>query len=473
MSLVEDSATAKLAKPPVKREVRRVADVAAEKLADLARARSVDDAGAGWVADFRARGLKQFETAGFPARLAEAWRHTDLRKLRESTFVDPPEGTDAGDLIDDYSIGDAAAIELVFVDGRLDPQRTRCSEVRGVLVQSLAEALKGDLLEGPLGSLADREVNPFVALNDANVGDGAVVTIDEDATIDKPIHLLFLSTGGNKEAATVSHPRTFVVAAKGATATLVETYAGRPGTTYLTNAVTEIIVGEGCDLDHVKLNRESDAAFHVATMEVHLAAEAKWVSHSGTLAGGLTRNDLNVTLAGEGCYPTLNGLVIGTGASHADNHTLLRHNVPNCQSYELYKHVMEDRSTGVFKGKIYVAQDAQKTDAVQNSRSLLLSDEARMNSQPALEIYADDVKCTHGSTTGPLDDGAIFYLNSRGVDLDMSRRLLTYAFAADVTRRIKVAAVRERIEAFMARQHGLPTDFRIQELAEATEDVVF
>ena len=477
MSLVQDSPTAKLAKPPIRKETRRAADVAADALADAARGPRAGDV-AEWVVAFRKAGLDRFEEVGFPPRLAEAWRHTDLRKLKGTNFVPGRAEADVGDLIDDYSLSGDAAVELVFVDGLYQPDdRSRNPDVAGVTVRQLAEVLSGGELDGKLGQLAQRHVSPFTALNDANLLDGAVIAIDAGAAVEKPIHLLFLSTGGTDGEggghATVSHPRTYVTAGEKAKATLVETYAGRPGATYLTNAVTEIVAGAGSNLDHVKLNRESVHAFHIALMEVHLGGNGVWTSHSGTLTEGLTRNDLNVTLAGPDAYATLNGLVIGTGRGHADNHTLLRHMVPDCRSYELYKHVMEDRSTGVFKGKIYVAQDAQKTDAVQNSRTLLLSDEARMNSQPALEIYADDVKCTHGSTTGPLDDGAIFYLNSRGVDPDMSRRLLTYAFAADVTRRIKVAAVRERIEAFMARQHGLPTDFRIQELAEATEGVVF
>ena len=187
----------------------------------------------------------------------------------------------------------------------------------------------------------------------------------------------------------------------------------------------------------------------------------------------MTRNDVNVHLDGPAASCILNGVVLLDGEQHCDNHTLLDHQHPDCPTYELYKHVLDDQATGLFKGQIYVAQIAQKTDSKQNSRTLLLSDAAQMMSQPALEIYADDVKCTHGSTTGPLDEGAVFYLNSRGVSTEMSRRLLMYAFAADVTRRIKVAPLRQRVEDYMAKQHGLPTDFRIQDLAGATEDVVF
>ncbi len=194
------------------------------------------------------------------------------------------------------------------------------------------------------------------------------------------------------------------------------------------------------------------------------------ISHyAATLGGRLTRNDLNVVMAGEGADATLNGLVIVGKEQHCDNHTLLDHAAAHCPSHELYKHVLNDRASCVFKGKILVRPDSQKTDSKQSSKSLLLSDDAQMNSQPALEIYADDVKCTHGSTTGPVDEEMVFYLRSRGVGLDAARHLLTYAFAADITRRIKVEPVRRRLEDFLAAQHGLPRDLRITDLGEHDE----
>ena len=225
-----------------------------------------------------------------------------------------------------------------------------------------------------------------------------------------------------------------------------------------------MVVGPGSSIDHNKLQQESLAAFHVSATQARLARGARLVSHNTTLGGRLTRNDVNVSLAGQGSDATLNGLVIIGGQQHVDNHTLLDHVEPNCPSHELYKHVLDGRATAVFKGKILVRQAAQKTDSKQTSKTLLLSDDAYMNSQPALEIYADDVKCTHGSTTGPVDEDMVFYLRTRGVSLEAARHLLTYAFAADVTRRIRVAPVRRRIEDYMATQHGLPQDLRISDL---------
>ncbi len=193
------------------------------------------------------------------------------------------------------------------------------------------------------------------------------------------------------------------------------------------------------------------------------------MSHSASIGSKLTRNDLNVMLNGEYADATLNGLVLISGDQHVDNHTLLRHEKANCPSHELYKHVLDGNATGIFKGKIFVQKDAQKTDSKQTSKSLLLSNDAYMNSQPALEIYADDVKCTHGSTIGPVDEEMIFYLRSRGISLEAARHLLTYAFAADITRRIRVEPVRRRIEEFMAAQHGLPQDLRITDLGSHDE----
>jgi Fe-S cluster assembly protein SufD len=224
-------------------------------------------------------------------------------------------------------------------------------------------------------------------------------------------------------------------------------------------------------VDHCKLQQEGRDAFHVATMQVNLGRGAKFVSHSASIGSKLTRNDLNVILAGEGADATLNGLVLIGGNQHVDNHTLLDHAFSNCPSHELYKHVLSDRATGVFKGKILVRQAAQKTDSKQTSKALMLSDDAVMNSMPALEIYADDVKCTHGSSSGPVDEDQVFYLRTRGVGLEAARHLMTYAFAADITRRIRVEPVRRRLEEYMAAQHGLPLDLRITDLGAHDEAV--
>jgi Fe-S cluster assembly protein SufD len=259
-----------------------------------------------------------------------------------------------------------------------------------------------------------------------------------------------------------------IVAEENVEAQIVESYAGLTGV-YFTNAVTEVVVGRDCRIDHCRLQQESPQAYHVSTTQIKLDANANFISHAANVGGKLVRNDLNCTLDGEHADATLNGLNILGADQHCDNHTLLRHEKANCPSHELYKYVLNGKATGVFKGKIFVQKDAQKTNSKQTSKSLLLSDDATMDAMPALEIYADDVKCTHGSTTGPVDEDMVFYLRSRGVSLDAARHLLSYAFAADVTRRIRVAPVRVRLEDFMAAQHGLPQDLRITDLGQHDE----
>ena len=336
---------------------------------------------------------------------------------------------------------------------------------------SLSQALQidGPFVEKHLSKYAAIDENPFVALNTGFVREGAVIFVPKNTTVEGPIHLLF-ATVANGEP-TVTYPRVLIVVEENAEVAVVETYTGEGSASYLTNAVTEVVAAPSSRIDHCKLQQETADAFHVSTVAATLGARAKFVTQSATLGAKLTRNDVNVTLDGEYADATMNGLVLLDGNRHCDNHTRLDHAKPNCPSHELYKHVLADKSTGVFKGKILVRKDSQKTDSKQTSKSLLLSDDAVMNSMPALEIYADDVKCTHGSTTGPMDEEQLFYLRSRGIEKEAARHLMTYAFAADITRRIRVEPVRARIENFMAAQHGLPLDLRINDLGGSDDAV--
>jgi Fe-S cluster assembly protein SufD len=404
---------------------------------------------------------------GFPNSKQEAWRWTNVSELAKTDFA-LARRADARNLKNRFSFGKQAAAEIVFVNGHFSPELSDLSGLpRGVQVSSLAEAIEKSpaVVQKHLGKHAKIGANPFVALNQGFLADGAFVHIARGALVERPLHLLFL--GVPAVGPTACHPRTLVIAEENCEATLVETYAGSDHGVYFTNAVTEIVTAPTARLDHCKLNQEGKLAYHVATMQVNLEARSSFISHAITLGGKLTRNDLNCYMGGEYAEATLNGLVILKGDQHCDNHTLLHHEKAHCPSHELYKHVLDGQSSAVFKGQIFVQKDAQKTDSKQTSKSLLLSGEATINSQPALEIYADDVKCTHGSTIGPVDESAIFYLQSRGLSYETSRHLLTYAFAADITRRIRVAPVRARVEDFMAAQHGLPQDLRITEEADA------
>jgi Fe-S cluster assembly protein SufD len=428
-----------------------------------------------WLAELHKAGVERFNAVGFPNARDEEWRGTNLSTLAKIDFVpaSPAAGDAAAEALAKYTFGDDAAAELVFVNGFYAPQLSRTSGLpRGVGIAGLASSVDGDAdrIRQHLGRHADIKHNPFVALNTGVFRDGAFVNLGRGSVVERPIHLLFISVPGTQPA--VSHPRVLVVAQENAQASIVETYAGTPQSSsqpYFTNVVMEMVCGADSVIDHCKLQQENRDAYHIATMQIELARNAHFVSHSASIGSKLTRNDLNVMLNGEYADATLNGLVLISGDQHVDNHTLLRHEKANCPSHELYKHVLDDRATGIFKGKIFVQKDAQKTDSKQTSKSLLLSDDAYMNSQPALEIYADDVKCTHGSTIGPVDEEMIFYLRSRGISLEAARHLLTYAFAADITRRIRVEPVRRRIEEFMAAQHGLPQDLRITDLGSHDE----
>ncbi len=408
---------------------------------------------------------------GFPTTEEEEWRFTNVAPMARMQFaLAGREDTGETPVLREYTFGEAA-VELVFVNGRFSAELSRLEGLpKGAFVGSLAEAMRqrSDMVRKHLARHAKIESNPFVALNSGLLSDGALVHLPRGAVVEKVLHLIFVSTPGTDERPVISNPRVLVIAEENVEATIVETYAGESGV-YFTNVVTELIVGADCRIDHCKVQQESLEAFHIASTHVELARSANFVSHSASLGGRLVRNDLTVLLNGERADATLNGLVILGGQQHCDNHTLLVHEKPNCASHELYKHVLDGKSNAVFKGKIFVQKDAQKTDSKQTSKSLLLSDSATMNSMPALEIYADDVKCTHGSTIGPVDEDMIFYLRLRGISMDAARHLLTYAFAADITRRIRVEPVRRRLEDFMAARHGLPQDLRITDLGRHDE----
>jgi Fe-S cluster assembly protein SufD len=435
--------------------------------------KQVGGVGRMWLDQTRKAAMDRFAEVGFPSNKLEEWRFTNVAPLAKIPFKPAPVIELRPDDVAAFTFGHDAAAELVFVNGHFAPNLSVTRDLpRGAKVISLAAAIENEpeLLENHLTRYAQVNGNPFVALNTGFIRDGALVYLPKNTAIDKPIHLMFVSKPGAEPF--VAHPRVLFVAEDNVEATLVKSFVSTRTGVFFDNAVAELIVGDDCRIDHNKLQQDSADGFHVSSTNVKLGRASRFISHSATIGGKLTRNDVHVLLAGEGADATLNGLVIIGGDQHCDNHTLLEHLAPNCPSYELYKHVLSDRATGVFKGKIYVHPEAQKTDSKQSSKSLLLSDDAQMNSQPALEIYADDVKCTHGSTTGPVDEEMVFYLRSRGVSLEAARHLLTYAFAADVTRRIKVEQVRRRIENIMAQQHGLPQDLRITDLGEHDEAVL-
>jgi Fe-S cluster assembly protein SufD len=392
--------------------------------------------------------IERFAALGFPTLRQEEWRQTNVAPIVQGTFQRPESDPDAVSPERIAPFDFLADARLVFVDGRFSARLSSAGQLPdGVIVASLAQALEQSpqSVEPWLGQFARFENHPFVALNTAFLRDGAVVLVPR-GVVAGLVHVLYLSSG-EEGAATVSFPRNLFVAGENSQLTIVETYAGTGP--YFTCPVTELVTGPNSVVDHYKVQRESREAFHMSTFQVQADRHSVPSSHSISLGGGLVRNDVNAVLDGEGIDCILNGLYLLEGSQFVDNHMRVEHAKPHCASHELYKGVLDGKARSIFSGLIHVHKGAQKTDAKQSNRNLLLSRDAVANSNPQLEIYADDVRCTHGSTVGQLDEDAVFYLRSRGIGAEAARSLLTYAFASDIVERIKVEPVRHALEEFL------------------------
>src|SRR6266513_4428011 len=378
-----------------------------------------------WLKEMRSGAIARFESLGFPNMKQEAWRFTSVAPLAEGSFelAKPPTRVPTLDDIRPFLLFEAG-YRLVFVDGFF--QRSLSTPFLDD-VQSLAHVVthRQDLVRQHLGKYAATQDRPFSALNTAFVDEGAFVRVPAKATIEFPIQLLFLASGKQQ---VVIHPRNLVVVDREARASVVETYATLGDGVYWTNAVTEIVVGDGARVDYHRVQRESDRAYHVATTQSHQGRDSTLNLHFVAFGGKLARHDIGAVMAGPGGTLILNGLYLLAGQQHADHHTTIDHAADHCESHEYFNGVLDDKARGVFTGRIIVRPGAQQTDSKQTNNNLLLSGQAHADSQPQLEIYADDVKCTHGSTVGPLDPRALFYLQSRGVGEHEARRLLTYGF---------------------------------------------
>jgi len=401
------------------------------------------------LADLRRRGREAFAAKGLPTPRDEDWRFTNLRPVTgvDWATAEPTVTAEVRSAVAARSF--EPATRVVFVNGGIVPELGRSSALpAGASVTSLAElaAERPELLRTHLGALADPERSPLAALNAAGFVDGAAVILPRGAVVEGPIHLVFAASPDGRP--TAAFPRVLVIAGDGAQATLVESYLGVPGRT-LTAPVTEIVLGDGAVVDHYRIQEESLDAYHLAVQAVRQGRASAFSSHAVNLGAELARNDVAAELLGEGADCVLNGLYVVGGTQHVDTSMRVRHAVPHCTSHELYKGILDGGAHGVFTGRIVVDPGAQKTDAKQTNRNLLLSPTALANSNPQLEIFADDVKCTHGSTIGRLDEDAVFYLRSRGLDRAAAESLLTWAFASDIVGRIKVEPVRSALEEFL------------------------
>ena len=400
-----------------------------------------------WLAALRARGAERFGATGYPTSRDEDWRFTPVAPIARAGFGPAAPAVVTAEALAPFSFGHAEWPRLVFVNGRFDPSLSTVGALpAGIAVTSLAEALAADpALEQHLGRHVPVDATPFVAQNTAEFLDGAVVRVAPDADVRVPVHLVYVAAPGADGAA---HTRNLVLVGRGARAALVESYVAPGGDVdrYLTNVVSEVVVGENAWVEHVRIQRESERAYHVGLTHVEQARDSHYRNFTFAMGGAISRHDLHCRLNAPNVEALMYGLYLGRGEQLVDNHTSIYHDHPDCRSWEVYKGVLDGRSHGVFNGKIFVKPEAQKTDAKQTNRALLLSDTATIDTKPQLEIFADDVKCTHGATVGNLDDLMQFYFRSRGIPEASARRHLTYAFCAEVIAEVQVEPVRQELE---------------------------
>lgn len=404
----------------------------------------VPEARAGWLKRLRAQAVERANALTVPTTRDEDWRFTDLSPLYKAPYrpAAQPGEVSAADL-GRFEVPEATT-RLTFVDGHYSAALSRIVPADGVLVANLPDALAGHgrLVESTLGTLAATGQDAFAAVNTAFLHDGALIHVGRDRNGIAPIHLLFIAARNDGAA----YPRVLVIAEPGAQCTLVEDFVGLAAGGYLTDAVTEITVGENAHVSHVKLQREAQAAFHIARTSVQVARDGRYSNLSVALGARISRHNLHVMQAGEGTDFSIDGLALIGGRQLADTNSLIDHAHANGRSRQVHKTVVGGGAHAVFNGKILVRRDAQQTDAAQQSRNLLLSDKAHVDTKPQLEIFADDVKCAHGATVGQIEADELFYLKSRGLPDATARNLLTYAFAAEIIERIPVKSLVERLE---------------------------
>ena len=387
----------------------------------------------------RREAFERFAANGFPTTKHEEWKYTNVSPIQRTHFrpvlapEELPEGAD-----DAFGKGfDGDAFRLVFVNGHFSPERSSIGDMpEGVIVKSLASAIREntELVTDNIAGYPDTFEHAFAALNTAHIRDGAFVFVPKNVVLEKPVFLCYLTVAEGDPV--VTYPRTLLVAESGAQATVVEEFTGRDGDTYLTNAVAEVVVGENARVDHVVLQHQSHAAYHVAASHARLGRNSNYFNNIISFGGKIARNDPAAILGGEGGHASLDGMYLVSQDQLIDSHTSIDHAMPHCTSHELYKGILRDNGHGVFNGKIFVRKDAQKTDSKQSNTNLLLSDAAAIDTKPQLEIFADDVKCTHGATIGRLDDSSVFYLRARGIGKEDARKMLVYAFAAEIVEHI-------------------------------------
>jgi Fe-S cluster assembly protein SufD len=414
----------------------------------LQKSRGVESS---WLDCLRENAMERFAELGFPSVKEEEWKYTNVAAIARTNFqpVSPSAGATQLDaeLKQLASIPEARSSQLVFVDGILRNDLSSLGALSQQVVaidldQALADERYSGMVRAHLSRQADYVVNGFTALNTAFINRGAFVYIPKGVAVAAPIHLMFIAQSEN----TANFPRVLIVAGENSGATIIENYVSAEEARYLTTPVVEVVLAEGARLEHYKVQRESIEAFHIATTAVGLGRNSSYDTTTITFGAKLSRHDIIVTMDHEGAECWVDGLYLVTGDQHADTHSVIDHRQPNCTSHQLYKGILDGKSRAVFNGKVFVRHNAQKTDAMQTNKNLLLSNEARVDTKPQLEILADDVKCAHGAAVGQIDEDELFYLETRGIHPDLGRNLLTYGFAEEVIAKIKLDSIRNELD---------------------------
>ena len=399
----------------------------------------------------RKQAIERFSELNFPTTHDEDWKYTNISSLLKYNFK-PSVGRYKlkREQITSLLFGDMKCSLLVFINGHYSEALSDVKNFsKGIIAGSIEAELKNnsEILYKHFGKYADYKEQIFTALSTAFTKDGAFVYVPDGKIVEDPIHILFVSSSENENI--LSQPRNLFIIGKNSQVSIIEHYAALNEDVYFTNSVTEIYTDENAVVDYMKLQEESKKAFHVSRIEVSQERNSNFTSHSISMGSEISRNDINAKFNNDGGESTLNGLYILAGDQLFDTHTLIDHAKPNCNSHEHYKGILTDKSRGVFNGKVIVRPDAQKTNAFQENNNIILSDGALVNTKPQLEIFADDVKCSHGATIGRLDEDALFYLKSRGIGEEKSKIILLHAFASDIVKTIKVEAVKKYLEAIL------------------------
>ena len=394
--------------------------------------------------DLRTNAKKALENLEFPTSKTEYWKYTRIGKIINKTYGIQHEVSDSNIDTSSYLIPELDANIVVLVNGFFRPDLSKIETENGLKINSLKEVINqsDSFIKDHLGEIAKAEKELFIALNTLCFTDGVYVDLDKNAVIEKPIHIINITNSDNL----ITNTRTIVKAHDNSSVKIIESFVNLQGEESFTNNVSEFFLNPNSNVEYNKIQNKAGESYQISSEQVYQRKDSNFTINTMTLQGTLVRNNLNIEVHGEGCETNLNGIYLGEAKNHIDNHTIVDHLKPNCNSNEVYKGILDDNSVGVFNGKVFVRRDAQKTNAFQQNNNILLTDDAVINSKPELEIYADDVKCSHGSTIGQLDDEAIFYLRARGVSKRSAINMMITAFVKDALERVSIPELKNYIE---------------------------